>query len=270
VKISFTDRVTSHSCMPPIGLPGHLGRIIWSTLLIFWFFTVFKPLVWFVFCVSFTREQDICATIARLKFVGEGCAIKSKSAILWTSVRIHFGWNMIRKWSSDLSRTRESMFTKLYTDFRHNLVKMFIHFERFDSGLQRYGSVVKIFMMKFAPKDILWMILMQNCGYIGQIFFQISSLNSWDTECCSFDSVIVFTWLYWFQIVPFTSGAASFDAWFVRKRKEYTKRCCHSCMLPNEMVNIILWLVMSQSFWKITTSHVDSVERLHDHKAETW
>jgi hypothetical protein len=32
--------------------------------------------------------------------------------------------------------------------------------ERFDSGLQRYGSVVKTSMMKFAPEDLLWMILM--------------------------------------------------------------------------------------------------------------
>jgi hypothetical protein len=45
-------------------------------------------------------------------------------------------------------------------DCRHSLVNIFINFERFNSRLQRYGSVVKTSMMKFAPEDLLWMILM--------------------------------------------------------------------------------------------------------------
>jgi hypothetical protein len=49
---------------------------------------------------------------------------------------------------------------RLQTDSKYYLVNMFIHFERFNSGLQRYGSVVKTSMMKFAPEDFLWMILM--------------------------------------------------------------------------------------------------------------
>jgi hypothetical protein len=36
---------------------------------------------------------------------------------------------------------------------------MLRYFERFGSGLQRYGSVVKTSMMKFAPDDFLWIIL---------------------------------------------------------------------------------------------------------------
>jgi hypothetical protein len=32
------------------------------------------------------------------------------------------------------------------------------------------------------------------------------------------------------------------------KRKEYAQLCCLSCMLPNEMVGIISWLVMSPDF----------------------
>jgi hypothetical protein len=34
------------------------------------------------------------------------------------------------------------------------------NFERFDSGLQSYGSVVKTSMTKFALESLLWMILM--------------------------------------------------------------------------------------------------------------
>jgi hypothetical protein len=36
----------------------------------------------------------------------------------------------------------------------------------------------------------------------------------WDTGCCAFNSVIAFTWLYWFQIVRFVLSAASVDAWY--------------------------------------------------------
>jgi hypothetical protein len=55
---------------------------------------------------------------------------------------------------------RKPMLATLQTDRRHSLVNMLKNFKRFDSGLQRYGSVVKTFMMKFAPEDLLWMILM--------------------------------------------------------------------------------------------------------------
>jgi hypothetical protein len=42
------------------------------------------------------------------------------------------------------------------------------------------------------------------------------------------------------------------------------------CLLPNEMVDVTSWLVMSRSFFQyIMTSHVDSVERLCGHKADT-
>jgi hypothetical protein len=52
------------------------------------------------------------------------------------------------------------MLTKLHTDLMHGLVNMFMYFERFDSGLQRYKSIVKTSMMKFTLEDFLWMILM--------------------------------------------------------------------------------------------------------------
>jgi hypothetical protein len=46
---------------------------------------------------------------------------------------------------------------------------------------------------------------------------------------------------------------------------------CHSCMLPNGTVGIILWLVMSYDFLQsITTSHVDAIERWCGDKTETW
>jgi hypothetical protein len=48
---------------------------------------------------------------------------------------------------------------RLQADCRYSLVNMIMHFEGFDSGLQRYGSIVKISMMKFAPEDLFWMIL---------------------------------------------------------------------------------------------------------------
>jgi hypothetical protein len=48
---------------------------------------------------------------------------------------------------------------------RHRLQALFgeyvMHFKLFDSGLQRYGPVVKTSMMKFTTEDFLWMILMQ-------------------------------------------------------------------------------------------------------------
>jgi hypothetical protein len=50
---------------------------------------------------------------------------------------------------------------RLQTDFRHNLLNMLINFEQFNSGLQRYGSVVKTCMMTFAPEDLRLMILMR-------------------------------------------------------------------------------------------------------------
>jgi hypothetical protein len=49
---------------------------------------------------------------------------------------------------------------RMQTVCRHSLVNMSINFEQFNSGLQRYGSVIKISMMKFALKDLLHMILM--------------------------------------------------------------------------------------------------------------
>jgi hypothetical protein len=54
----------------------------------------------------------------------------------------------------------ESMPMKLCTDFMQSSVNMFLHFERCDSGLERYGSIVKTSMMKFALGDLLWMIFM--------------------------------------------------------------------------------------------------------------
>jgi hypothetical protein len=41
-----------------------------ESLLLFWLFNVFKLLLWFVFCLSCAREQDIRATIAHQKFGG--------------------------------------------------------------------------------------------------------------------------------------------------------------------------------------------------------
>jgi hypothetical protein len=55
-------------------------------------------------------------------------------------------------------------------------------------------------------------------------------------------------------------------------RNEWSMRRprCSSCMLPNEIVGIISWLVMSCGFLGyITMSHMYSVERWRNHKAET-
>jgi hypothetical protein len=52
------------------------------------------------------------------------------------------------------------MLATLRTDCRHSLINMLINFKQFNSGLQRYGSIVKTSMMKFAPEDVLWMIVM--------------------------------------------------------------------------------------------------------------
>jgi hypothetical protein len=57
----------------------------------------------------------------------------------------------------------------------------------------------------------------KNSGYIGQISFWISVFDSWNTARCSFNNVTAFTWLYWFQIVPFALSATSVDTWFRRK-----------------------------------------------------
>jgi hypothetical protein len=50
---------------------------------------------------------------------------------------------------------------RLQAGCRHSLANMLINFEWFNSGLLRYDSVVKTFMMKLAPEDLLLMILMQ-------------------------------------------------------------------------------------------------------------
>jgi hypothetical protein len=46
------------------------------------------------------------------------------------------------------------MLKKLHKDVRHSLVKIVTNFERLDSGLQMYDSIVKISMMKFTPEDL--------------------------------------------------------------------------------------------------------------------
>jgi hypothetical protein len=52
------------------------------------------------------------------------------------------------------------MLVKLQPDCRHSLLNIPINVEQSNSGLQRYGAVVKTSMMKFAAEDLLWMILM--------------------------------------------------------------------------------------------------------------
>jgi hypothetical protein len=120
------------------------------------------------------------------------------------------------------------MSTKLQSDCRHSLLNIFINLEQSNSGLQRYSAAVKTWMMKFAAEDLLWMILMEkNFGYLQQISVWINAFNSWETICCSFDSVLVFSWIYLVQIVPFAFGSAFVDRWFTEKRKEYAR-----AMLP--------------------------------------
>jgi hypothetical protein len=43
----------------------------------------------------------------------------------------------------------------LQTDYRYSLMNMLINFEQFISGLQKYDSIVKISIMKFASEDLL-------------------------------------------------------------------------------------------------------------------
>jgi hypothetical protein len=57
------------------------------------------------------------------------------------------------------------------------LVNTLVHFEWFGSGFQRYGSVDKSSMMKFALEDLRWMILMPKFWYIGQISFRSSAFK---------------------------------------------------------------------------------------------
>jgi hypothetical protein len=77
--------------LAPIALPGHFGRIPWRILLLFWLFNVFKLLVWFGFCISCTREQDIRATIACQKSGGV-CYFIQKCYFMHTCITD--GWRM--------------------------------------------------------------------------------------------------------------------------------------------------------------------------------
>jgi hypothetical protein len=66
-------------------------------------------------------------------------------------------------WSENdhpISLEWENRYSQKCTDFRYSLMNMLMHFECFNSRLQRYDSVVKILVIKFALKDLLWMILM--------------------------------------------------------------------------------------------------------------
>jgi hypothetical protein len=65
-----------------------------------------------------------------------------------------------RRQTADRPQTeRRQTADRPQTDRRHSLVNMLINFERFNSELQKYGSVVRTSMMKFAPEDLFWMIL---------------------------------------------------------------------------------------------------------------
>jgi hypothetical protein len=73
--------------LAPIGLPGNFGLIIWSILLLFLLFIVFKLFARFNFSISLTREQDVRPRIACQKFGAD--ANKSKIAIICTPVSVY-------------------------------------------------------------------------------------------------------------------------------------------------------------------------------------
>jgi hypothetical protein len=143
----------------------------------------------------------------------------------------------------------ESMLTQLHTGFRHSLMKMLMHFKLFDSRFQRYGSIVKNSMMKFAPDDLLWMIFdakilsilnkypfesLHSIAETLRIAHSTMLLHLHDFNC--FRSF----YLHW---VPnlFTYDLHE-NGW------NMLRPCCPSCMLPNGIVGIILWPVMSRDF----------------------
>jgi hypothetical protein len=83
VKISLIDRDTPTFCLAPIDPHRHRGGITRNYLLLFWFI-FFLLFAWFYFCISFTRDRYICATIRCQKLAPS--AIKVRSAILCLSV----------------------------------------------------------------------------------------------------------------------------------------------------------------------------------------
>jgi hypothetical protein len=66
--------------------------------------------------------------------------------ILYVSIRFNtltkrLEWNMIREWSSNFSTIRKSMLTKLHRDFKHILLKIFMHFKRFNGSILDWRSI---------------------------------------------------------------------------------------------------------------------------------
>jgi hypothetical protein len=63
------------------------------------------------------------------------------------------------------------------TDGRHNFVNILLNFEQFNYELQRYGWVIKTFMMKSAAGDFLRMILMPKFWLFGPDFISTGPFN---------------------------------------------------------------------------------------------
>jgi hypothetical protein len=156
---------------------------------------------------------------------------------------------MIREWSSNFSGTREPMPAKLQPDCRHSLLNVIINFEQSNSGLQRYGTAVKTWMMKFAAEDLLWIIWISKF-WLSSTNLRLNQLIQWMRDCllhirqcCS---------LY---MTPFGSNRSIYIRLRIRSQMIYEKNertmlepCCHFCMLPNGTAGIIMWLVMSHVF----------------------
>jgi hypothetical protein len=179
---------------------------------------------------------------------------------------------MIREWSSDFSGTRKLTLTKLYPEIRHSLINITANFERFDSGLLSYDSVVKISMTKFSLEDLLWMILMPKFWrYVINLLSNrlVRSLKDFLLVMKQYLSI------YMCQLASnrfICVGCRIFwQTIYAKNGRSMQALCCHSCMLPNVMAGIILWVMMGPGFLQyITASDVDSVERWCGHKIETW
>jgi hypothetical protein len=185
---------------------------------------------------------------------------------------------MIRDWSSNFSGTREPVLATLQTNCKQTsgTVWWTCLSTSNDSILDCRGTArsSRPAWWNSHRKTSAWWSWRENSGYIRQISVWISSfdIDSWETVCCSSNSVATFAWHHWIQIVPFALVAASIDRRVMRKTKWVCKSyvailaCCPTW-----------WMALSCDWWwvvvflqYITTSHVDAVERWCDHKTEIW
>jgi hypothetical protein len=168
----------------------------------------------------------------------------------WNPLKVRLGWCMIREWSSNFSRTRESMLATLQIDWRQISSTVWWTYLSTSNNLildcRGTAQSSRPAWWNLHRKTSAWWSWCENSGYISQISVLISSsdIDSWETACCSSNSVAAFAWLHWLQIVPFTLSVASVDRQFMRKTKGVYKSyvtilaCCRTW-----------WLASSCDWW---------------------